>query len=209
MANAATALDCGNNGSPRGVRAFFFVRKQSSDPTTTLTRARMLPRRASSGKQVEEDDRGRGPLLEMQLHAICHERSASSSVARCGLCATTPDFSACAQRIDVLENLDRELVVVHRGTALAVRTKRARTGRFEVRAVQIAGFEVDDVVIDQREERAIRIQTDASEHALPVDRGHAAELLENELAKVVRDRHAGSVAGRRVCGAVTPESDKL
>src|SRR3989449_675468 len=84
-------------------------------------------------------------------------------------------LSPRTQRVGILDEVLRHLVVLHGLTVLAIGPEWTHAACLEVASIGVVDLEVKCVVGDQGEEQVTRIDTDAPEHAPCTDmRGNAA-----------------------------------
>jgi hypothetical protein len=105
-------------------------------------------------------------------------------------------FHPPPQRLDILEDLCGEFVVLHYLAPLTIGTKGLQSPGGEAGPSGVIHFEIQSVIGHEREEEITRINTDSTEHAAAANAGSAAlELLECEDAKAVGDAHVELVSG--------------
>src|SRR5437899_11187519 len=84
-------------------------------------------------------------------------------------------LSPRTQRVGIIDEVLRHLVVLHGLTVLAIGPEWTHAACLEVASIGVVDLEVECVVGDQGEEEVSRIDTDAPEHAPSTDtRGYAA-----------------------------------
>ena len=101
----------------------------------------------------------------------------------CPLCPGT-------QRVGVLEEILRKLIVLHRSVVIAEGAKWPHSSRHEIRTRRVINLEVKRVIRDQGKEQVAGINPDAAEHWPRADSWHGpAQLVEDENPKAGADRH--------------------
>ena len=98
--------------------------------------------------------------------------------------------SPTAQRLEILKELVRQLVIAHDLAILAVWAEWGHTSGLEVMSCRIIDLEVKGIIGDQGKEHVARIDANAAEHATGADLWEdAIQLLEDEVSKTQADRH--------------------
>jgi len=98
--------------------------------------------------------------------------------------------SPTAQRLEILKELVRQLVIAHDLAILAVWAEWGHTSGLEVRSCRIIDLEVKGIIGDQGKEHVARIDANASEHATGADLWEdAIQLLDDQGSKTRADRH--------------------
>jgi hypothetical protein len=99
-------------------------------------------------------------------------------------------FSPGTQGVRILEEILRELIVLHSSAGVAEGTKWSHSTRFELWARRVIDFEIKRVIRNQSEEYLARIKTSAAKHRPRADSWHRpAQLIEDENSKARTDCH--------------------
>ena len=98
------------------------------------------------------------------------------------------------QRVGILEEVLRELIVLHRSAVVAEGAKWSHSPRYEIRACRVINLEVKRVIRDQSKEEIARVNPDAAEHRPRADSWHCpAQLVEDENPEAWADWHGRNV----------------
>jgi hypothetical protein len=94
------------------------------------------------------------------------------------------------QGLWILEEILRELIVLHRSPGVAEGTKWSHSSRFELWPRRVIDLEIKRVIRNQSEEYLARIEPNAAKHGPRADSWHRpAQLIEDENSKAGTDCH--------------------
>src|SRR5258708_33753403 len=88
----------------------------------------------------------------------------------------------------ILQHVCRNLVVPHRA-AFPERPKRLHAKAFEVRACCVIHFEIEPLLRDEGEERALSVDSHTAKHGFGSHRHYPFQLFQDETAIAFRDSH--------------------
>src|ERR1700693_1931730 len=130
------------------------------------------------------------PIVSVQSQCMSGARAAGRPPAL--VLARDGDrlLSPGTQGFGVLEEILRELIVLHSSASVAEGAKRSHSPRFELRARRVVDLEIKRVIRNQSEEYLAGIKPNAAKHWPRADSWHCpAQLIEDENSKAGTDCH--------------------
>ena len=99
-------------------------------------------------------------------------------------------LSPRTQGLWILEEILRDLIVLHCSAGVAEGTKWSHSARFELWTRRLISLEVNRVIRNQSEEHLARVEPYAAKHGPRADPWHGpTQLIEDENSKARTDRH--------------------